>query len=200
MENRSLSVASLLIALAGLCGSLQAASEPDAALVADWTRRNTNAAEMKNEARQLKDSADRVLAEKNAACQEKFQVNACLAEAHREHSAQVTEARRLDNQARAQEREVRKEQLADRDARTLAESAQRESDLQMRQVETASARAEAQQKEDELRAGKERAAVQGARRHAADAAKLEKKQAAHAAKVARKKEEAARRDATEVAR
>jgi colicin import membrane protein len=200
MENRSLSVVALLIALGGLCGLVQAASEPDAAQVADWGQRNANAAELKNEARQLKDSADRVFAEKSVACQEKFQVNACLAEAHKEHSAQLTEARRLDNQAKAQEREVRKEQLADRDARNLAEAGQREADLKRRQADITATRAEAQKNEDELRAAKEKEAVLGARRHAADAERVQKKQAAHAAKVTRKKEEAARREAAEVSR
>ncbi len=192
MENRSLSVAALLIAAAGLCGSAQAAGQPDAAQIADWERRNAKAAELKDEARRMQEEAKRLYDLKSKACFEKFQVTACRNEAHRQYSADINEVRRIENQGKALEREIRKEQLADRDARHLAEADQREADLRKREAETLADRRGQEEHEAALRAGKEKDAVEGAKRHAADAERIQKKQAEHAAKVARKKEAAAR--------
>jgi len=190
-------VAALLIAYASLCGNAQAASEPDAAQIADWERRNVKAAELKDEARRMQEEAKRLYDVKSKACFEKFQVTACRNEAHKEHSEQIAEARRVENQGKALEREVRKEQLADRDARHLAEADQRAADLRKREAETSADRRGQEAHEAALRAGKEKDADEGAKRRAADAERIQKKQADHAAKVARKKEEAAARKAAE---
>ena len=193
MENRPLSVAALLIAASGFYGGVLAADEPDPAQVADWERRNRKAGELIEQARQMHQEAKRFYAEKSQACHQKFQVNACLSEAHREQSKQIADARRVENQGKALEREVRKEQQADHDARYLAGADQRAADLRKRQAEISSARRQAEDHEASTRASKEREAVEGARRQAANAERIAKKQDEHAARVARKKAEAAAR-------
>ena len=106
MENRPLSVAALLIAASACGGLVQAADEPDPAQLADWERRNRKAGDLIEEARQMHQEAKRLYAEKSLACHQKFQVNACLSEAHREQSKQIAEARRVENQGKALERDV----------------------------------------------------------------------------------------------
>lgn len=197
MENRPLSVAALLIAASACCGGVLAADEPDPAQLADWERRNRKAAELIEEARQMHQEAKRLYAGKSLACHQKFQVNACLSEAHREQSKQIAEARRVENQGKALEREVKKEQQADRDARYLADADQRAADLRKRQAETSTARQQAEEHEASMRATKEKEAVEGAKRQAANAERIARKQAEHAARVERKKADAAARQSAE---
>ena len=181
----------LLIALAFSSAAVHAASPTDPVQEADWQRRNSKAAALKGEARQVQDAADRDYDAKSKACHEKFRVNECRGEAHKEHSQRTSEARRIENEGKALEREVRKEQLADRDARAIADADQKAADLRAREAETTSRRRQADEKAAATLERKEKDAVTGARRHAEAEAKVSRKQAEHAAKVARKKEEAA---------
>lgn len=194
MEHRSVPVAARLSALCLAALPLWlAAATPEQE--ADWSRRLEQAAVRQDEGKKQRLAADQLYAEKEKACYKKFRVNACRDSARLEHAKQVTEARRVENEGKALEREVKKEQLAERDARHAAEIAEREAGLAARATDTAAARAQAEAEEAEQRADKAQRAEEGARRHAAEAARLQKKRAEHEAKVAEKLEKARRRDA-----
>lgn len=200
MENRSLSVAALLIGLACLAGSAHAESEASLAQQADWTRRLDKATELKGQGKAQKELADKSYREKEKRCYEKFRVNACRDEAGREHARLTTEARRQENEGKALERQVKKEQLSDKDERYAAESAARAANLQQREAETAAERQETSGVEAARRADKAKQAEEGRRRRAADAERLQQKRAEHEARVARKIEEARQRIAPAPAR
>lgn len=196
MENRPLSVAARLIAVLALCLSLPAsASGPTPEQEADWAQRLQKAAAMQAEAKARLSAADKVLAGKEAACSEKFRVNDCREEARAEYRPLAREANGLEVEGKALEREVKREQLADRDQRWADESAQREADLKVRERETAALRQAAGDKESATRADKALKAEEGARRKAEQAAKSEARRAKHEARNAKKIREAEQRAA-----
>lgn len=194
MENRSLSVAACLISLALLGGPAWAADQgPDSEQQAAWQLRLDKAAALSAEGRARQAEASRILEEKNAACRKKFLVNACLQENQEEYSAAARQGKLLENEGRAIERQVRKEQLSDSDVRRQAAAPQREAELQERQAEVAATREAAANKEATIRADQAKKAVEGEKRKAADAEKLHRKQAAHDARVAEQMRKAAQR-------
>lgn len=193
MENRSLSVAARLIVLLAISCSLQAAdggSSPEQQ--ADWQQRLDSAAVRQAEAKSRQSAADRALERKEADCLKKFQVNTCLDEARATHRMTSREAKRLENEGKAQEREVKKEQFADQDKRRAEAAGQREADLRVRESETAAARQAWAAEEAATRADKATKAEEGARRKAAEAEKQRKKRADHEARVAEKMRKAGR--------
>lgn len=193
MEHRSASVAARLIALGlAVLPLWAAAATPEQE--ESWPRRLGQAAVREQEGREQRLAAERLYAEKDKACYTKFRVNACRDAVRLEHAKRVAEARRVENEGKALEREVKKEQLADRDARNAAEAAERESSLTVREAETAAERAQAEQEEANQRADKAQRAEEGARRRAAEVARQQKKRAEHDAKVAEKLDKARRRD------
>ena len=195
MEYRSLSVVAVLIAL-GLSASLvQAESRPSAEQEADWGRRLEKSGQLQAQGKAQKQAADKLYDAKYKACYEKFQVNACRDEARRENAQLTNEARRVENEGKALERQVKKEQLSDKDARYQAEADQRAADLKAREAETSSERRASADHEATQRADKERQAEEGSKRHAENAERLRKKQAEHQARVDKKKAEAARKAA-----
>ena len=106
MENRPLSVAALLIAMAVSASSAWADSAPSAEQQADWARRLEKAAALQAEGKALKEAADARHTEQAKACAEKFRVNACRDEVGLAHIRSVNEARRVENEGKALEREV----------------------------------------------------------------------------------------------
>jgi colicin import membrane protein len=187
MENRSLSVAAYLILVSLLGGSAWAAGEPSAEQLADWQLRLEKAGALRNAAGELQATANTLFKEKEAACFNKFRINACLDEARLVHSKQTTEARRLENESKALERLLKKEQLADKDARRALEAEQRAASLPARAAETRAALNSAEENEAAQRADKERRAQEGQRERAAEIVRHQKKVAEHAARVARQK-------------
>lgn len=187
MENRSLSFAVGLIALALLNAPLSAAeSGVSPEQQADWDLRLEKAAALTAEGQARQQEAGRILEEKNIACRKKFLVNACLKKNDEEYTAVARQARQMTNEGKAIELQVKKEQLSDRDLRRQAEIPQREAELRERQAETAANRQATTEREATIRADKEKKAEEGAKRKAAEAEKLRQRQAAHDARVAEK--------------
>ena len=172
--------------LAGLMSVAQAA--PTAEQNADWEQRLTRAAELLSEAAERQAAADKLYQEQEPACYKKFLVNRCRDNAFRELTESSREAKRLENEGKAIERQVKKEQFSARDVEAAASAPEREAKLKALEVETAAARTEAELEEATTRADKARKAEEGARRKAEEAERLRRKQAEHEARVAEKME------------
>ena len=160
--------------LAGVAWSADQA--PATAQDADWEQRLGRATELQRSAAARKAAAEKLLEEQSAGCYRKFLVNRCLDEAQGEYLEAFKDARRLANEGKAIERQVKKEQFSAREAKWAAEIPTREADLRARETETAATRAEAEAAEAATRASKARKAE--------DAERLRRKQADHEARVA----------------
>ena len=174
--------------LSGLATVAQGA--PTAEQNADWEQRLTRAAELRRAGAERQAAADKLYEELEPTCYKKFLVNRCRDNAYRELTASTREAKRLENESKAIERQVRKEQFSARDVEAAAMAPVREARLEALEVETAAARTEAEIDEARTRADKERKAEEGARRKAEEAERLRKKQAEHEARVAEKAQKA----------
>jgi len=181
---RSLKTACLLVGglLAGVAWSADQA--PATAQEADWEQRLGRATELQRSAAARKAAAEKLLEEQSAGCYRKFLVNSCLDEAQGEYLEAFKDARRLDNEGKAIERQVKKEQFSAREARWAAEIPAREANLRAREAETTATRAEAEAAAAATRASKARKAEEGAQRKAEDAERVRRKQADHEALVA----------------
>ena len=187
----------LTVALwAAFCLPLAAIAEPigNAEQEADWAARLDKAAALQAESRAMKDAAKQTLEEKTPACDQKFLVNACREEARREYLKASHAAQRLETEGRAIEREVKREQIAEREKRRVEEAPQQEAELKARAAETEAARQATQARIEATRADKAKKTEEGERRKAADAERLRQKQEAHARKVAEKMREAEQRE------
>ena len=126
-----------LIALLAISFSALAdESGPTLAQQADWQARLDKAEALKADAQARQLAADQTLQEQHAACFKKFLVYSCQSDAHKAHLAAQKEARLLENEGKALERAVKKEQLSDKDQRRSEAAPQRAADLQQRQAET----------------------------------------------------------------
>lgn len=196
MKHRPLSVTVRLLALLAFSFSaLAGESGPSPEQSADWQQRLERAATLQAEGKTQQEIADKVLEERNAACHKKFLVNDCQRDARRDHVTASKEARRLENESKAMERGVKKEQRLDKDQRAAAAVPEREAELRAREAEVSAERAATAEREEATRAEKAKKAEEGSKRQAADAEKYRKKQADHDARVAEKMNEAARRSA-----
>lgn len=194
MENRPLSLAACLIILSAFSfPALATDGKPSAEQQTDWQIRLDKAAALQSESRQRKAEADRILEQKNAECSKKFQVNRCRDQARNEHMIATREIRRLENQGKALEREVKKEQLADKDKRNAEMAPLRSADMEVRAAASAEVRQSAEAERAASLAAKARKAEEGAQRKAAEAEKQRKKQEEHDARVAKKMQQAERR-------
>lgn len=189
MEHRSLSVAALLSV------ALLAAAPATADQQADWDARMAKAKALQADGKQRKEAAAAARETEDLECQKRFRVYACQGDAQKRYVKAVKEARRLENEGGAMERQVKKEQLADKDQHRRDEAPQREADRQADKVATEAERATAQAHREERLQGKEAKAEEGARRQAKDAERQAKKRADHERKVAEKLEKARRREA-----
>lgn len=197
MENRPPSVVALLSLLLALPLTALAA---DAEREAAWRERLGQAAAMQEESKAMHGAASKLLEQKNLECTKEFLVNACRNEAYQTYLKSSREARRLENDGKTLEREVKKEQAAERRQRVADEAPQRETERREREAEIATARQAAERRAENTRADKARQAVSGERRKAREAEQLRRKQAAHEARLAEKKREAAQRAESEARR
>ncbi len=197
MENRSLSLAAGLIVLLALAPPLVAGEATDPALQQDWQQRLAKAAALQAEGRQRQAEAERVLAEKNAECASRFLVNSCRNGNQEEYMLAARQARQLQNEGDVIERQVKKEQMSERDRQFRADAPKRAADLQARQAETEAARSETEARTASLIADKEKKAEAGAKRKAAAAEEHQRKVREHEARVAAKMKQAAERSAAE---
>ena len=201
MTIRLFSLNTWLITCLLVAGPLAAAESPaPAELQADWDKRMIQASELQREGSQRQAEAEKLYEQSQRDCQKKFLVNSCLGEARKVYTKSHNEARLLENEGKAIERQIKKEQLSDSDLRRAAQAPQREADLQVRETETSALRKVSADEQAAQEAEKARKAAEGSKRKAADAERLAKKQAEHEAKVTAKKEKAARRAAEEAAK
>lgn len=163
---------------------------PTAEQNAEWEQRLARAAELRREGAERQAVADKLYEAQEPACYKKFLVNRCRDNAFRELTEASREAKRLENEGKAIERQVKKEQLSARDVEAAAKAPEREAKLKALEVETAAARTEAELEEATTRADKARKAEEGARRKAEEAERLRRKQAEHEARVAEKMQKA----------
>jgi colicin import membrane protein len=201
MENRSFSLAILFLALALI--PLPASTAEQGVTderQADWDRRQAQALDLQREGGVRQAEAEKAFAQAEIECPKKFLVNSCRIDAKKVYNQSHNEAKRLENEGKAIERQIKKEQLSDRDQRRAAEMPQHDADLQVREAQTEAARKEAMELQAAKEADKARKAEEGAKRKAADAERLATKQAQHEAKLAAGKEEAARRAAEAAAK
>ena len=159
--------------------------------VGDRQQRQARATALQAEAQAHRQQADDLFESRQKACADKFFVNSCIEDARDDHLASLREARRLENEGAALERTVRQEEAQEAELVRQEKARQKAADLAVRQAETTAAR----QADDAAIAGrladKERKAAEGAKRKAAEAEKQRQKQARHAAKVEKKKQQAA---------
>jgi hypothetical protein len=192
MENQSLSVAAIL-SLGLICAGpvqAEAAATPD-----DWQLRLDKSAALMAEGQARLDSAERKLAEQNAACYKKFFVNACRGDARSVFQVESREAKRLKAEAKAIELQVKKEQRDARDLRAQEEAPLRAAEREALAAEKeAAAQAAAAERAAHL-ADKARQAEEGAQRKLENEARLQQKREAHDARVAAAVEEANRKAA-----
>ncbi len=171
------------------------ASEPSPGQQAGWDARLEQAAKLQAEGKEMQDSIDRLFDEQTKACYKKFLVNSCLKESKLQHAKTSHQAQRLINEGKAIERSVKKEQLADRDARQAAEAPQHEAELKAREREVSAEQSEKAAQIEQTRASKDRQAAEGAKRKAEQAERQRKKVEEHDARLAEKKAQAERRAA-----
>lgn len=196
MENRSLSLVACLILLALPGFAASADDEPGSAEQrADWAQRLGQAKALAGEGKARREAAAKIRDRKDAECPKRFLVNACLKENQNEFMIVDHQATRLENDGQAIERQVRKEQLQEKDAQHLADAARRDAELPSREAETAAARQSAARREEGIRADKAQRAEAGQQRKAAGEEKQRRKQAAHDARVAEKMQKAQERAA-----
>lgn len=172
-----------------------AALAADGAASAGQQARLDKAVALQAEARARQEAADQVLADKNTECATTFFINDCRNAAAREHLKVTRETRRLENEGKAIEREVKREQLSERNRVQAEQAPKRAADLELRQAEAMNARQAHEERIAAAQAAKAAKAAEGEKRKAAEAERLRKKQAEHDARVARKMREAEERAA-----
>ena len=193
MEYRSLSVVAGLICL--LCQLPVALAESASVSPKDWDARLEKARILREQAASQRREAEESFAARELACHDRFRVNACRDEARRDYLRSSNQSKRLDNEGKAIERAVRKEQIASQDARRADFEARRLAEQPQREAEAAAARQAREQEIAAEQASKARQARAGEQRRAKEAAARQKRQAEHQAKVEAKMEKAARKAA-----
>lgn len=200
MKNRLFALNTCLLAFLFVAGPLAAAeSSVPAELQADWDKRQAQAQSLQREGSAKQSEAERIYETSQLECQKKFLVNSCLGDARKIYNQSHNEARLLENEGKAIERQIKKEQLSDSDLRRVVQAPERAANLQAREAETSALRKESVEEQAAQEADKARKAAEGSKRKTADAERLAKKRAAHEAKVAAHKEKAARRAAEKAA-
>ena len=172
-----------------------AALAADGAVAADqqaaWQARLDKAAALQAEGKARQAEADQVLVERNAECATKFLINDCRRAASREHLTVTRETRRQEIEGNAIEREVKREQMAER-AKQRAEVDRPRGNI------VVSRRAVLEESRAEQRAEIVGNMAEGEKRKIAEAEKQQRKQADHDARVAKKMREAEQRAAQSV--
>lgn len=173
--------AALLALLPALLLPLAAFADPAAERSALLERARV----MQDEAKAEEKAADALFKTESDACYKKFQINSCLEAARKKHIASLRDAKRKALAGDEIERDVRRSDLAAKDAQRASAAPQRaieqaEKAAEYRAAEAAKAEARA----DRL-AKKEQQAAAGRAKQSQAEARRQKKQAAHAAKEAK---------------
>lgn len=166
----------------------------DAAQRSDWETRLAAAKEKQSRGNQMKQAAKKTFDAEQKACFKRFRVTDCQQESRLQYNQALKAARAQVNEGEAEERQVRKEQRDDKDARYAAEAPQRAAELKAREARVSSERSATETQQAQRLADKEAQARAGAQRRARDAERQRKKQEAHERKVQERLEEAARKE------
>ena len=199
MENRSLSVVAGLIALWAMplvAGAAEMVANPEQQ--AAWEQRLDQAEALQAQGKARQAEADRLYKQESDACQLKLLVNDCRNKARQIHLNTIREARQLEIDGKNMAREVKAEQVAERQRQQAEEAPRRAAELQARQAETTAARQAAEDNIEATRAAKATRAAEGQKRKAAEAENHRRKVAEHEAKVAAKVDKAQHRKAKAV--
>lgn len=202
MENRSLSVAAGLIALAlampALAGTKAELGTPEQR--ADWSERSERAKGLEQEGKTGRQAAKDRYHREYKACFGKFRVTDCQQEARQRYVQTMNEARRREAEGKAIELQVRKEERSARELQQTAEAPGKAAELKDRQ-----ATVQAQENQDRTARNtklqqKEAQAKVGSARRAADARRVQAKRERHEREVAEKMARAERRAAENAAK
>jgi hypothetical protein len=183
MANRPLSLAAGL-SLAGAFLFTPLGAQADAA---DWDARLAQADTLRAEGKQRLEAADAVLARAKAACQHKFQVNACIKEAEDKHLLVRRENRQHEIEADRIEHAVKSEQRDARMAEKTERRTNRTAELPQRAAENAAAAQEASGLRQAKQQDKDAEAAARLQKNAEQQAAHQRKLAEHEARVAKKK-------------
>ena len=175
--------------------SAKSGSQPDAAIAADWEQRLEQARREQADAAQKKSAAKVRFETERLDCFDKFRVSDCQEEARQRYQVSTNEARRLENKARATERQVNKEKFQEKAERYRTEEPLRQADRTQRQQEVAQEHKRREERKEQKQAEKQEKAEQGAVRRAREAKRLDQKKIRHDQKVAEQMEKARQREA-----
>jgi colicin import membrane protein len=109
----------LLLALSLLAGAASAQTAPPAD---SREAKLERARQLRDQADAMRGEADRRYKVADVACREKFFVNSCLDDAHQAQLDQTFKARELEKQARELERDVKRQDIAEREAKRIQEA------------------------------------------------------------------------------
>ncbi|MDQ5907694.1 MAG: colicin import rane protein [Pseudomonadota bacterium] len=158
------------------------------------------ASKLKDEASLRQKEADALLKVQTDACHKKFLVSSCLEEAGKAHTQSVREAKRMDLEGSELERDVKRREVAAKDASKAAEAPKREAKEKAKgEAYRADEAAKAEQRAAKA-AKKEKQAADGRRKHSEAQARHEKKKADQAKKDAKLAEKRRAREQKAAAR
>lgn len=186
MANRPLSLAAGL-SLGGIFYLMASCAFAEQANQSDWEARLAEAARLRAENAQKMQAADAVLNEAKAACQHKFQVNACVKAAEQEHLLVRRENRQRSIEADRIERSVKTEQRDLRKAEKNTRASARQAELPERaETQTQTAAQEAALREEKIQR-KNTTSAERLQKNAEQNAAHQRKIADHEARLAKKK-------------
>jgi colicin import membrane protein len=126
----------LLLVLAGPACANMTAEERQAKL--------DRAHALHDQATALRDGADKRYADADTSCRKKFFVNSCLDDAHQARTADTVKARELDKEARELERDVKRHDVAEREAERIREAPAKAAEAEARAARNREAAEKAQ--------------------------------------------------------
>jgi colicin import membrane protein len=130
-----------------------AAQQPDGPPPDDRAEKLERARRLHDEANAIRAEADRRHSAAQAACWEKFLVNSCLADAKDAQRSETVKARELDKQGRDLEREVKRRDIAEHEAKRIEEAPAKEAAAAARAEKSRKAAEEAQRRVESKQAG-----------------------------------------------
>ncbi|MDR1647320.1 MAG: hypothetical protein LBR88_04700 [Zoogloeaceae bacterium] len=138
---------------------------------------------LQQEAARSRTEADTRLTEENAACQHRFLVNGCIADAKKRHLETLRRAREMEAEGRDLEYQARTEERALKEAQRASDAAARTEALPQQEADVAARRAARALQRDKRLADKAAEARTGEKRVAARKTAYAKKQALHEKKL-----------------
>lgn len=178
-------IAAVLAVPAALADQPERARET---LASDWAQRLEAVRQQRGDAVEKKRAATARYESERNDCYRKFLVTDCQEKARQRFLESTHEARRLENEADAAERQIKKEKRLDKERRYLAEEPLRRAELRQREERVAQERSRVQIAQEQKEAKQREKARLGALRRAQDDERLKQKKKRHDRKVAEQME------------